>query len=182
MKNRNIIAFVSLALLTGATYQQFTNPGASVIMWGYDAGDGLGPIARVKQWVGPDGTISFQPPDNLSPSAGRIVLYPRLNDVCDEDARAEYTLYGYSDQSAGHPESAWERMSVSQICNTNERHVRLSIEAGGANTVLTPLWICFDGPKNAGGQRGYCPFRVDPDPAIGVQVCDVNGYCQRLGG
>jgi len=144
----------------------------SVIHWGYDAGDGKGSILRASEWVGPDGTKNYQ---CMQKDCGtRVLLYPNpKNDGPDVGADAELTIYGYSDQSVGHPEENFRRVSLTQM-NKNEPGVRLSIERGG-DQQFDEVAVCFDTWRPG---VAWCPFMVHPD--YGVLVCNWQGGCNQL--
>ena len=165
-------------LLCGFTFSGYYIQGISVIGWGYDAGDGKGPVLRAQQWVGPDGTLNWS---SMQPGTGtRMILYPNPTGIMPQvGAISEFTIYGLTDQAAGHPEMNFERFSVTQM-DPNERMLRFSMERGGTGE-FRPIEFCYDTYTND-PPRAYCPLRIDPDPAIGVRVCGVDGVCQKIGG
>lgn len=175
-RKHTIILVLAAMFLCGFTFNRYYISGASVIGWGYDAGDGRGPLLRAQQWVGPDGTDNRS---SMQPGTGtRMILYPNPTGVMPQvGAISEITVYGMTDQAAGHPETNFERFSVTQM-DPNERMVRFSMERGGTGN-FHPIEICFDSYQPG---VAYCPLRIDPDPAKGVQVCDINNACTRLGG
>jgi hypothetical protein len=172
MKRHLWLLLAVLVLVAGFT---FTQQEFSVIRWGYDGGDGKGQVLRSYMAVNPDGGILLRSTQHNATT--HIALYPTYDGEVEpgNGAKTEIVLYGDSDDRPGHNEQNFERFSVSQM-NQNERMLRFSVERGG-NGLFRPMQFCFDSylPGVA-----YCPFRITPDN--GVQVCDVNNVCQRIGG
>lgn len=177
-RKHTTILVLAAMFLCGFTFTAYFITGISYIEFGYDAGDGKGPVCRSRLWPGPDGTLTVQ--SCQENTATRIMLLPVAGGD-QRGANAELTIYGETDEGVGHPEGTFERVSVTQM-NNNERHVRFSMEAGGLGQ-FRPFEFCYDTYTFVNGEPiAYCPLRIDPDPAKGVQVCDINNACTRLGG
>ena len=160
-----ITGFIGLSLAKIA--HAFTVASQSIVYWGYDG------VTRSKQWVGPDGTLNLQ---SLQKEAGtRIILYPNATDRSPQTGPiSEFVIYGASDQAPGHPETNFERFSITQM-NQYERMVRFTMERGG-NGQFREMWFGYD--VEAGGVP-YFPLRITPQ---GVFVADINGRLTKLGG